>query len=81
MLVITASEIGMIIHPEKSQFMTINTDDNTPFVIDDIQISYTQKYCYLGAIISANPMHKQVQEHIKNKQRHIWKYASFLHKN
>jgi hypothetical protein len=71
----------MVIHPEKSQYMTVNTDDTTPFVLEDIYISHTEKYCYLGAVITADPIHKQVVDHIKNKQRHVWKSASFLHKN
>ena len=83
LLLDSSKEIGMIIHPVKSKYIAVNTGDTAPFVIEDdnIRISHTVKYCYLGAVLSAAPLSKQVEDHIKNKQAHIWKFSSFLDKN
>ncbi len=38
--------------PDKSKFMTVNTSDTGPFIINDITILYTDSYVYLSCTIS-----------------------------
>ena len=77
----SCDEIGMLIHPNKSQFITVCTNDTTPFQLGDIIIRHTESYCYLGTPISGKPIQQQVTEHLKAKQSHVRKYLSFLSKN
>ena len=44
-------EIGMTMHPTKSQFLTVNTNDKQACSIDDVSVSYTSGYMYLGTPI------------------------------
>jgi hypothetical protein len=67
----SATELDMVIHPAKSQFLVINSDDKTPFRVADVVISNTNKYCYLGSPITTDSITKQVEEHVKSKQRHV----------
>ena len=76
----------MLIHRAKSKYLAVNTVDNTSFRVADIEITYTDSYCYLGyliaGLIAANPVAKQVQEDMKRRHCHIFKYRnSFLRKN
>lgn len=73
--------IGMILHPTKSQFITVNTEDNIAVTLDDVTISKTEKYVYLGAEISNQPIATQVKQHATSKAPHIRKFYSFLAKN
>jgi len=76
-----ADDIGMTLHPTKSKFLTVNCEDNVPFVLDDVSISKTEQYVYLGAEISNQPIASQVKNHIKSKASHTRKFYSFLSKN
>ena len=80
-LKIEADEIGMKIHPTKSKYQCVNTEDRTPIVLQNITIRHTESYVYLGATISNNPISVQVKTHISQKQAHIMKFYSFLSKN
>ena len=39
----SARDIGMVMHPEKSQYMAVNTTDTDPFVVNDIRIVQSYK--------------------------------------
>ena len=77
----SASNINMLVHPTKSQYMVVNACDREPFIIEDVIISYTDKYTYLGSPILNASVTAQVEEHVRNKQGHVLKYYSFIHKN
>ena len=77
----TSSELDMILHPTKSKYITVNTDDDLPFHIGPVTISYTTNYLYLEAQISNKLMQEQVKLHSQNKQCHVTKFVSFLKNN
>ena len=74
-------ELGMIIHPNKSQYLTVNANDNKPIITDNLIIHPTLEYVYLGMLISNKECAKQVQSHISRKNGHIAKFNCFLMKN
>ncbi len=76
-----ADDIGVIIHPTKSKYMTVNTNDVESFIMDRITITYTPNYTYLGAMISADDINNQMNNHLQQKQAHVIKFSSFLTKN
>ncbi len=55
----------MIVHPTRSKFMSVNISDNDSFIMDQVTISYTPQYKYLGATISAEDMHVQMNTHLQ----------------
>ena len=71
----------MKIHPEKSQYIVINSEDSLPFHLQDIQIKRTDKYLYLGTWISNASIADQVKNHLKAKANQTLKFSSFLAKN
>jgi hypothetical protein len=73
--------LGMIIHPTKSQFLSINTQDEETIIIDNVTLSHTTSYIYLGSIISNQSMANQIKDHITSKYMHVAKFLSFLRKN
>ena len=73
--------IGMVIHPRKSQFFSVNTEDTSAVIMDEVTIAHTEEYIYLGTPISKNTCAKQVQAHVKANEGHIFKFTSFLLKN
>lgn len=77
----TARQIGMKIHPTKSQFIAINTQDKLDFQLEDATISHTDSYTYLGCQISAAKLPKQVEMEIAIRQKHCFKFTSFLKQN
>ena len=77
----SADDLGMRIHPTKSKYMCINSNDSTPFKLDNIQIDQTNNYMYLGAPISDSEIEEQIENQLKQKQAHILKFTSFLSKN
>ena len=77
----STDEIGMLFHPTKCQFMTVNSEDKEAIQVDDIKVGYTSKYTYLGAVISNQSITEQLKDHIKAKQPHVRKFTSFLTKN
>ena len=74
-------DIGMIIHPTKSQYMTINCNDELPFYVDNVVIEKTNTYVYLGALITNKVLPAQVKEHATMKAGQVIKFSSFLQKN
>jgi len=60
----------------KCQYLTVNTDDTTPFVIFK-----TASYTYLGALISNDKMSSQVKNRTDGKALQLRKFTSFLTKN
>ena len=74
-------KLGMVIHPSKSQFMTVNGTDMQPFVLGNMSVAYTNTYTYLGTTISTETITKQVQRHVRAKASHVMKFTSFLTKN
>ena len=81
LLLSATAPLSMKVHPEKSQYLTVNTDDKRPFTTQGIAISHTQKYIYLGSPFMNASVSAQIGEHIAQKQRHMRKFSSFLSKN
>ena len=77
----TTDDIGMLFHPTKCQFITVNFNKKEEMILDEVTISHTNSYAYLGAIISDDNISAQVANHISSKQNHIRKFTSFLSKN
>ena len=71
----------MQLHPTKSKFFAVNTNDTGPLVAHHITIQHTGSYVYLGSPISNATIHKQVSKQIALKQCHARKFRSFLRKN
>ncbi len=71
----------MLLHPTKCQYITVNTPDTDPFNFENIAISYTQSYTYLGAVIANTNIVKQVSEHMTTKRSHLRTFTSFVTKN
>ena len=76
-----ADSINMVIHPTKSQFMTVSIPDERSFILDGVTIQNTSTYTYLGSLICNSPVHKQVEKHMLNAERHARKFVSFTMKN
>jgi len=76
-----ADRIGMQIHPEKSQYIVVNSADTSPFFFDDRKVRHTASYTYLGTPPSNKPVQQHVIDHIATKQKHVSKYLAFLYKN
>ncbi len=76
-----SDNFGQSMHPVKSKFFSVNCHDKNPIVLDNVTVSYTEIYIYLGTPMSNAPLHKQVQNHISNKHNHCMKFTSFLYKN
>jgi hypothetical protein len=76
-----ADDIGMIIHPSKSQYMSVNDTDKTSIQIDNILIEKTPCYTYLGTKITDENITAQMKLHVESKKPHIHKFYSFLAKN
>ena len=74
-------DIGMVMHPTKSRFIAINATDLRPFVLDEVSISHTSEYVYLGTIISVKSIAEQVIAHLKMKTGNVMKFFTFLAKN
>jgi hypothetical protein len=77
----SADSIDMVIHPTKSKFLTVNTNDKTPFKIDNVIIDETEHYMYLGARISNSSIPDQIAAQLHQKYPHQVKFSSFLTKN
>ena len=73
--------ISMEIHPRKSQYMVINSNDSRAFILNHITIEHTKEYIYLGTPIIAASLQEQVRAHIELKRMHLMKFSSFLKKN
>ena len=69
------------IHPKKSAYITVNTNDTRDFILGDVHIAHCKEYMYLGTPISNNSIAEQVKHHLSGKACHVIKYASFLCKN
>ena len=68
-------------HPVKSMFCTVNVQDLSPIILDNVTISHTVKYVYLGGTLSNSLISNQIKDHMAAKQGHLLKFMSFLHKN
>ena len=76
-----ADRIGMVIHPSKSQYLTVNVNDSTPVILGEVKIGYTEEYTYLGTKISNSSCSQQVKAHVESKHGHVLKFNSFISKN
>ena len=77
----SCDDIGMKIHPAKSQFICVNDNDSLPFVVGDITIAHTKSYVYLGTPITASSIKQQVDMHLSSEVNHSFKFTSLLGKN
>ena len=76
------ANIEMIIHPNKSKFISVNATEKTPFVLkSNVSIEHTYSYVYLGTPISNAPINLQVHRHLHMKNPRILKFSSFVSRN
>jgi len=68
-------------HPTKSRFLSVNTNDKTPFKINNVTIDQTDCYIYLGGRISNSPISNQIEAQPQQKYSHQVKFSYFLTKN
>ena len=73
--------IGMEIHPTKSKYLSVSGTGQVPIQIDNILISHTNQYVYLGTPISDSAITDQIRDHITKKESHVVKFSCFLAKN
>ena len=76
-----ADKLGMIIHPTKTKYISVNSDEAAPVDVDDIRVEKTDQYVYLGSPIFSGSIADQVQAHINMKAPQTLKFLSFLTKN
>ena len=74
-------DIGMIINPIKTQYMSVNSTNFEPFQAGNVSVKNTTSYTYLGTPISVAPIAEQVKQHLQQKTGHVLKFHSFLRKN
>ena len=76
---------GMVINELKTKFMVINKDEddkNDIVIRPDLIIKYTDKYVYLGAIITDDGnMCSVMRQHAAAKNAHHLKFSAFVKKN
>ncbi len=60
--------------------MFVNSTDNEDFILDNVNICYTDSYTYLRTPISCRCVSEQVQLHPSAKSSHVIKFTSFLAK-
>ena len=80
-LKLAADSVGMVVHPTKSKYICVNDSSSSNIRIDEVTISHTEKYVYLGTPITNGPIAKQVASHVELKEGHVTKYSSFMMKN
>ena len=66
-----ARDIGMDIHPGKSQFL----------ILANVVVAHTDQYTYLRSPISNATMSRQIAAHMQAQITHTFKFSSFCHKN
>ena len=76
-----ADKLGMIIHPTKTKYISVNCDEAAPVDVDDISVEKTDQYVYLGSPIFSGSIADQVQAHINMEAPQTLKFLSFLTKN
>ena len=76
-----AVDIGMDIHPYKSQYIAVNPGDTFPVMLDNVCVSFTNSYNYLGTPVAAEPLREQISSHVRTKSAHVFKFSSFCKKN
>jgi len=74
-------EYNMVINQSKTKFFAINADDESPFVHNDLTVSRTNSYTYLGAVVFNDTVAAQVASHVDSKKSHCRKFSSFLARN
>jgi hypothetical protein len=76
-----ASELGMVIHPDKTKFMVVGAVDKAPLPVGQCLINPCSQYVYLGTPILPENITNQVECHIASKQCHLRKFSSFIARN
>ena len=77
----SADKLGMVIHPTKSKYLRINSNESSPIILDSVIISVTDAYVYLGSIIAMEGISNQVKRHFTDKYCQVLKFYTFLYKN
>ncbi len=80
LLMETTVALHMSCYPVKSKFITVDTSDTEPFIINDSTILYTDS-CLPRLPTSNAPMQKQVADHMSLEKCHVRKFSFFLQKN
>ena len=68
-------------HPTKSKFMSTDPNATSPIVLENVKISHTKTYIYLGAVISIIATVDQIKAQMKDKYCQVLKFYAFLNKN
>ena len=76
-----SEDLGQSMHPVKSKFFNVNSDDVAPIPLGNVTVAYTENYVYLGTPMSNSPLTMQIQDHMSTKHAHCLKFTSFLTKN
>ena len=76
-----ARDIGMDIHPGKSQFLTVKAYDTSSFILANVVVAHTDQYTYLRSPISIATMSRQIAAHMQAQRTHTFKFSCFCHKN
>lgn len=80
-LIRSAEEINMKMNPSKSQYITVNSTDKESFLCDRVEVKNVTCYTYLGCIISAETLPRQIAHEIKSRTKQTFKFSSFLKRN
>ena len=78
------SSSGMVINKIKTKFMVINGKgvDLHPLTDEDFSVDNTDKYTYLGSIITQDgKISSSVQAHCQAKMAHVGKFEAYVRKN
>ena len=81
LLKMASHNLCMTMHPSKSRFLTISTDDRDAFTVDEVSIFHTEEYFHLGTLIINDIVLNQVKRHLVMKVGNLLKFSSFMRKS
>ena len=61
----------MIIHPNKSKYLCVNSNDTAPIILGNVIINPTDKYVYLGAPILNSEIEQQIELQLQQKHGYV----------
>ena len=75
-----SDNIDQSMHPIKSKFFTVNTNDREPITLDNVVISHVDSYVYLGTPMSNSPPEPPSTEPSETQNRSHHQIHIFLGK-
>ena len=75
------SQYDMKVNAKKTKLIVINSEDREPLIYNELKIELCEKYVYLGNTIIASSLQKQIDSHLKENMKHVYKFRAFLSKN